>query len=123
MLNIKFALSIQPILHHSPNLIAFDVGESADATDVLVYDVIFSNQSSHQPIEHKCNQETQRNYDIELKIYGCTQFIRHEPQRYNKQIDADNRNCGANMRKSQIDKQMVEMRLVGMEWRLFSYDS
>ena len=72
---------------------------------------------SHEIIEPESDQETQRDDGIELHLDRSPRGIQGPKAHDDRGVERKDAERGADMRKPEVDEQMMEVRLVGMERR------
>ncbi len=71
----------------------------------------------HYVVEPHSVEYAQSHHHEQLNRRACTKLIAHQPTENIEEIDGYDSHRGAHMRETNLDEEMVQVRLVGMKRR------
>ena len=69
----------------------------------------------HEAVEDERDEEAHQHHDIELNVHRSAEAVGYVPAEHHEEVGTDDGERGADMREAQLDVEVVEVGLVGVE--------
>ena len=106
---------VRPALHEVPEAFTLEMGGGAYLAEAMIEGGALAYLGLHEAVEDERDEEAHQHHDIELNVHRSAEAVGYVPAEHHEEVGTDDGERGADMREAQLDVEVVEVGLVGVE--------